>query len=152
GPDAPGTCRTRAILATSYKYDQKYDRAAPLFESAVAGLERSQGPDDPDVLSIKVAISGAYLELHRYKETQAVLEPEIERIRRVFGDRNYQTMVALYNLACVHANLNDPELAISYLRRSMELGWAYPTTGPIRDPQLMPLHGNPRFEELARQG
>jgi len=151
GNDDPDTSRTTASLATLYKYWQRHDQAAPLFEAAIAGLERRLGPDDPDVLSTKVGLSGSYLELGRYPETQTLLENAIDRIRRVFGERDYQTQVALYNLACVHANSGRPELALEYLRQSTARGWCYPF-GPARDPLLLPLHGDPRFDELDRAG
>jgi len=149
--DDPDTWRTTAQLAVLYKFWQRHDQAAPLFEAAIAGLERRLGPEHPDVLSTKVGLSGSYLELRRYQETQVLLEQAIDRIRHVFGERNYQTAVALYNLTCVHANSGRLELALDYLRQSTELGWAYPG-GPARDPQLLPLHGDPRFDALDRAG
>src|SRR5262245_8267264 len=109
----------------------------------IAGLERSVGPDDPDVLSTKVALSGSYLELRRYAEVQALLEPALDPIRRVFGERDYQMQVALYNLACAHANAGRIEPALAYLGRAIDRGWAYPY-GPAHDPLLLPLHGDPR--------
>jgi tetratricopeptide (TPR) repeat protein len=138
-------------LATLYKWSQRHEEAVPLFEAAITGLERRLGPDDPDVLSTKVGLSGSYLELRRYPEAQALLEPAIDRIRRVFGGRHNQTQIALYNLACVHANSGRIELALDYLRQATAIGWAYPS-GAARDPQLLPLHGDLRFAELDREG
>jgi non-specific serine/threonine protein kinase/serine/threonine-protein kinase len=151
GADDPGTWRTTSLLASLYKTWRKHDRAAPLFEAAIAGLERRLGSDDPDVLSSKVGLSGSYLELGRYAETEALLQPAVERIRRVFGERNYQTQVALYNLACARANSGRIEPALEALRESIDLGWNYPGA-PSRDPLLLPLHGDPRFDALDRAG
>jgi len=151
GNDDPETWRTTATLATFYKYSQRHEEAAPLLEAAIAGLERRLGPDDRDVLSTKVGLSGSYLELGRYAEAQVLLEKAIDHIRRVFGERDYETRVALYNLACVHAHSGRTELAFEYLRRSIALGWSYPG-GPARDQHLLPLHGDPRFDELDRAG
>jgi serine/threonine protein kinase/tetratricopeptide (TPR) repeat protein len=149
GADDPDTWRTSVHLATLYKWSQRHEEAAGLFEAAIAGLERRLGPDDPDVLSTTVGLSGSYLELRRYPEAQDLLERSIDRIRRVFGERGYQTQIALYNLACVHANSGRREVALDYLGRATAIGWAYPH-GPAQDPQLLPLHGDPRFEELDR--
>ncbi len=151
GPDHPDTLRTTALLASLYKSWQKHDQAAPLFEAAIAGLERELHPDDPDLLSSIVGLSGSYLELGRYAEAEALLERAIDRIRRVFGDGNYQTRVALYNLACAYANSGRREDAFRYLSESIANGWDYPG-GPARDPQLLPLRGDPRFEKLDRMG
>jgi non-specific serine/threonine protein kinase/serine/threonine-protein kinase len=150
GTDDPDTWRTRVHLATLYKWSQRHEEAARLFEAAIAGLERRLGPNDPDVLSTTVGLSGSYLELRRYPEAQDLLERAIDRIRRVFGERSYQTQIALYNLACAHANSGRREVALDYLRRATAIGWAYPE-GPAEDPQLLPLHGDPRFDELDRE-
>ena len=149
GTDDPVTMRTTVDLANLYKRWQRHAEAVPLFETAIAGLERRLGPDHRDVLSAKVGLSGSYLELQRYAEAQALLEQGIDRIRRVFGERDFQTQIALYNLACVHANTGHVALALDYLRRATDLGWCYPG-GPARDPQFLPLHGDPRFDELDR--
>jgi tetratricopeptide (TPR) repeat protein len=149
GADDPGTWRTTALLASLYKSWQKHDRAVPLFEGAIAGLERQLGSDDPDVLTLKVGVSGSLLELGRYAETEALLQPAVETIRRVLGDRDFQTVVAIYNLACARANLGRIEPALEALRESTELGFCYPG-GLARDPLLLPLHGDPRFDALDR--
>ncbi|HJQ99405.1 MAG TPA: protein kinase [Candidatus Polarisedimenticolaceae bacterium] len=151
GPDHPDTWRATSQLAFVYKLWWKHDRAVPLFDAAIAGLERLKGPDDPDVLSMRVGLSGCYLPLRRYGETQVLLEGMIDRVRRVFGERHFQTRVVLYNLACAHANLGEVEPALGYLRDAIELGWNYPF-GPARDPLLLPLHGDPRFFALDRAG
>jgi non-specific serine/threonine protein kinase/serine/threonine-protein kinase len=151
GTDDPGAWRTTALLGFVYKIWRKHDRAAPLIEAAIAGLEPRLGPDDPDVLSSKVGLSGSYLELGRYADTENLLKPALATIRRVFGERNYQTRVAFYNLGCAYANSGQVDAAFEYLRESIELGWTYPGA-PVRDPLLLPLHGDPRFEELDRLG
>ena len=151
GSDDPGAWRTTALLGFVYKIWRKHDRAAPLIEAAIAGLEPRLGPDDPDVLSSKVGLSGSYLELGRYAETENLLQPALATIRRVFGGRNYQTRVALYNLGCAYANSGRVDTAFAYLRESIDLGWTFPGA-PVRDPLLLPLHGDPRFEELDRLG
>jgi tetratricopeptide (TPR) repeat protein len=124
-----------------------HEEAVPLFESAIAGLERRSGPDDPDVLSSKVGLSGSYLELSRYAAAEALLSPVVDRIVAVFGERNYQTHVAYYNLGCALANSGRPDEAFAALHASLERGWAFPLW---RDPFLVQLRGDRRFDELAR--
>jgi non-specific serine/threonine protein kinase/serine/threonine-protein kinase len=144
GSDDPGAWRTTALLGFVYKIWRKHDRAAPLFEAAIARLEPRLGPDDRDVLSTKVGLSGSYLELGRYAETENLLQPAVDRIRRVFGKRDY-------NLGCAYANSGRVDAAFAYLRESIDLGWSYPGA-PARDHLLLPLHGDPRFEALDRDG
>jgi eukaryotic-like serine/threonine-protein kinase len=151
GQDHPDTWRATARLAYTYKAGHQHDSAVPLFQAAIAGLERRLGPDDRDVLSTKVGLSGSYLALRRYRETQALLEGIIGSIRRVYGERDFQTNVALYNMACARANLGDLEPAFGYLSESIERGFAYPRS-VARDPLLLSLHDDPRFDALDRAG
>ena len=148
-PDGLDTWRTTVRVADLYKFWHRHDQAAPLFEAAIAGLERQLGPEHPDVLSTRVGLSGSYLDLHRYRETRVLLEQALDAIRQVFGERDYQTSVALYNLACANANLGRPELALEYLGQSLATGWGF---GAFQDVHLLPLHGDPRFDELDRMG
>jgi non-specific serine/threonine protein kinase/serine/threonine-protein kinase len=46
GSDDPGAWRMTALLGFVTKIWRKYDRAAPLIEAAIAGLEPRLGPDD----------------------------------------------------------------------------------------------------------
>ena len=148
GADHPDTWRTTALLAHLYKLRKLHARAVPLFESAIAGLERRSGPDDPDVLSSKVGLSGSYLELGRYADAQALLSPAVDRIAAVFGERNYQTHVAYYNLACALANSRRADEAFGALEASLDRGWAFTLW---RDRLLVPLRTDRRFRELARR-
>jgi tetratricopeptide (TPR) repeat protein len=151
GPDHPDTWRATSQLAHFHKLAGKHDLATSMYQDAIAGLEPSLSPDDPDVLSTKVGLSGSYLELRRYRETQVLLGDVIDRLRRVHGTRGFQTLVALHNLACADANLGQVESALGHLGEAIESGWNYPF-GPARDPQLFPLHGDPRFDALDRAG
>jgi non-specific serine/threonine protein kinase/serine/threonine-protein kinase len=151
GADHPKTWLTMAKLADLYNGAGKYQQAAPLFEDAVAGLKRWRGSDDFDVLWATISLAGSYGELHRYRDVQVVLEGAIDAIRRVYGERGHRTRVALYNLACAHANIGNIDAALRYLSDAIERGWNYPF-GPARDPSLLRLHGDPRFEALDRAG
>ena len=151
GPDDPNTWRAKSQLAFVYKLSRRYDRAVPLFQAAIAGLTRWKGPDDPDVLSLRVGLSGCYLPLRRYEEAQLLLDDALDPVRRVFGDGHFEARVVLYNLACAHANLGHADTALRYLGEAIERGWNYPF-GPARDPLLLPLHGDPRFDALDRAG
>jgi eukaryotic-like serine/threonine-protein kinase len=147
GADHPDTWRTTALLAHLYKLRNSHEQAVPLFESAVAGLERRSGPDDPDVLSSKVGLSGSYLELGRFAAARALLSPVVDRIAAVFGDGNWQTHVAYYNLACALAKSGRIDEAFAALDTSLERGWTFPLW---RDGFLIPLRGDRRFDGLAR--
>lgn len=150
---AQGMCRPwlRRFSTLHHKVWLKHDRTVPLFAEAIAGLERLQGPDDRNLLTAMVGLSGSYLELHHFTETQALLEPAIDRMGRVLGERDQQTQIAFYNLGIARAGLGDVEGAFRYLRESIERGWTYPG-GIAHDSLLLNLHHDPRFEALDRAG
>jgi len=55
--------------------------------------------------------------------------------------------MVLYNLACVFCGMGKIDEALSALRKASEAG-ARDSTWARRDPDLLPLHGNPEFERL----
>ena len=57
--------------------------------------------------------------------------------------------VGRYNLACLHCAANDPDAALVALAEAVEAGFDDVAT-MAKDPDLQPLRGLPRFEELGR--
>jgi non-specific serine/threonine protein kinase len=55
--------------------------------------------------------------------------------------------MVLYNLACVFYGMGRKDEALSALRKASEAG-AHDATWSRRDPDLLPLHGDPEFERL----
>jgi tetratricopeptide (TPR) repeat protein len=151
GPDHLETWRSVVRMAYVLKSAHKHQQAAEQFEAAIAHMKPRLGPDDPDVVSSIVGLSGSYLELGRYRDTQILLEGALASISRVPDERQFQSAVALYNLACANARLGDSEKALEYLRASFATGFDRPG-GAFADLHLFSLHGDPRFEELDRAG
>ncbi|HEX6572709.1 MAG TPA: TIR domain-containing protein [Steroidobacteraceae bacterium] len=57
--------------------------------------------------------------------------------------------VMLYNAACLYASLGEPARAIDALKQAFEAG--YTNIGWMRnDPDLVPLHGVPEFQEMLQ--
>jgi len=151
GPDHRQTIVGLALLGGIYKSWQKHDKAVPVLEATVGKYARIEGPEHRDVLVAKLILSGSYLELGRYADTQALLEPILERVRGAFGERSRTTLITLYNIACARANLSDTDGAFQYLQASIDGGWDYPLS-IARDHLLFPLHSDPRFDVLERAG
>jgi tetratricopeptide (TPR) repeat protein len=55
-----------------------------------------------------------------------------------------------YNLACTYAMLGMIEPAVAALQRALELGYRH-FEHLVRDPDLKPLHRDPRFVRLLRR-
>ena len=66
--------------------------------------------------------------------------------RRVLGSEHPQTAWSLYHLGVIAANKGNKTEAFSLLRQALDHG--LPPTGALgmeKDPDLKPLHGDPRF-------
>jgi non-specific serine/threonine protein kinase len=55
--------------------------------------------------------------------------------------------IAFYNAACIYCIMNNTPDAISALSKAWQLGYR-DANWVRRDPDLVPLHGNPEFERL----
>jgi beta-lactamase regulating signal transducer with metallopeptidase domain/tetratricopeptide (TPR) repeat protein len=69
---------------------------------------------------------------------------------QVSFDRGYRTSTSLYNGACALALDGKKEAALDLLARSLDAGFDQPDLFE-NDDDLDSLHGDPRFEALARQ-
>ena len=60
GPDHPDTLTSRNNLAEAYREVGRYAEAIPLYEQALADLERVLGPDHPLTLTLRNNLAEAY--------------------------------------------------------------------------------------------
>lgn len=62
-------------------------------------------------------------------------------------DANQDEPVIMYNVACTHCLLGEADDAIELLNRAIEQGYGY-RAWLKHDPDLTPLHDDPRFQKL----
>ena len=122
-------------LATAYLLNGKYDEAIATFRH----LDRINPAQHGDFLAgIAMVLSQA----GRFEEAQGML-PEVLKLA---GDGK----VDGYAMTLLYLARSDKEEALNWFARTD--GMAYNSPGLLRyDPQLDPLRGDPRFEEIKRK-
>ena len=73
------------------------------------------------------------------------------RLLQAFDASDEWGAVIRYNLACHYAQVNMPDKALGSLRSALDLtpvliGWS------TKDPDLAPLHDDPRFDAITKPG
>jgi hypothetical protein len=87
--------------------------------------------------------------LERYPESRKSYETSLA-IRQEVLPKNHRGFITVYyNLACIFALEGDKDRALEMLQLSLDAGFANPLI--FDDPDLESLHGNPEFEEMARE-
>ncbi|HEX6126566.1 MAG TPA: protein kinase [Pyrinomonadaceae bacterium] len=105
-------------------------------EIAIFEEQLKKAPEDARA---RVLLAGNYAEQNRMEEAKR----EVDLAMALRPD---DTMI-LYNSACVFCQMDNPADAMRALRKAWEAGYRNPVW-TRKDPDLMPLHGNPEFEEL----
>ncbi|MGB8324003.1 MAG: protein kinase [Candidatus Acidiferrum sp.] len=93
----------------------------------------------PEDARARILLGANYARLHR--ESDALRELNLAVTLRA------NEASILYNAACVYCGLNKKAEAIDALRRAWEAG-SKDAVWTRRDPDLLPLHGDPEFERL----
>jgi non-specific serine/threonine protein kinase len=93
----------------------------------------------PEDARARILLGANYARLHR--EADALRELNLAVTLRA------NEASILYNAACVYCGLNKKVEAIDALRRAWEAG-SKDAVWTRRDPDLLPLHGDPEFERL----
>jgi tetratricopeptide (TPR) repeat protein len=127
----PLYAHTHGLLGRCYRQLGEYDRALEQFAN-YQGVSISGVSDVPTTL----ALAG------RHKEARA----ELERVKSARIERH----VPSFDIAEIHAALNDVELAIDWLGIAYEER-VQPINFMMVEPLLKPLKGEQRFRALAKQ-
>ena len=86
----------------------------------------------------------------RYAEAERLHRETLDVQRRVLGPDHPDTADSPYNLGCMMVRKGDLKEALSLLREAVDHG--LPAGGDLdieKDPDLKPLHGDPRFAALV---
>jgi hypothetical protein len=88
----------------------------------------------------------------RLADAERLHSRALEIKQRVLGPKNPETLVSMYNMACVHALQGHRAVALGWLRRVVDGGFL-DLNGIAQDPDFKSLHG-PEFDailEVARR-
>jgi tetratricopeptide (TPR) repeat protein len=122
------------LAAQAYERKGDYDRAIDLCRKASIA-----SPNNPNLLS---ALGYAYASAGRKEEAQAILKTFIEERKQHF--------VSPFMIALLYTSLDKKAEALDWLNKAYDemdpqLTWVY------LDPQLDPLHAEPRFKALLQR-
>ncbi len=147
GSDHPETIRTMNTLTAVLTDEGKLDQAQTIGEQVLAARTRLLGPDHPLTLSAMSNLAEILTRRGNYARAEQLLtEARAEDIR--LRDDPHRTL-ATYNLACLKLREGRRDDAIGLLRDSVDHGLAgWVIAGMATDPDLKPLHGDPRFTAL----
>jgi len=129
----------------------RYAEAEPLYLEALEGQRRVLGEDHPNTLTCLYNLALVYHRQGRIDKAEPLFLDALEKLRRIRGEDHVDTLDTLYNLACVSALAGREEQAIDYLRQAVDRGYTFGgnPAGMLTDPDLVALHGDPRFESIA---
>jgi non-specific serine/threonine protein kinase/serine/threonine-protein kinase len=148
GEEHVDTLRSTSDLAYLYKATGRYDEASSLFEKAIKGLRDTLGEHHPETLISTGFLVGVYLEQDRLDELEPLLLELTRVMPDVLGDHHHETRAAFYNLACLHAERGEREIALEHLADAVERGFGY---GLRTDPHLDSLREDPALDALLRK-
>lgn len=147
GPEHAATLKTMHNLGGTLGREGKKSEAEQLQRNALEGRRHVLGSDRPDTLDSMGELALTLSYERKFDEAQQLFSVLAE----VAKHRQDPEVVsnALYYLAGGAAITGHRDEAISYLRQSIEQGLA-DIRYMQRDPDLMSLHGDPRFAALVQ--
>jgi serine/threonine protein kinase len=150
GPDRPNTLATMSNLAATLNAEGQHSGAEKLQRQTLECMLRVLGPQHPDTLRTTDELAETLEREGHYEEAEKLTRETLETQRRVLGPDHPDTANTAYDLACMLADTGHNDEAISVLRDAVDHGLASETDLAIAtDPDLKPLHKDPRFEGLV---
>ncbi|HMF89514.1 MAG TPA: serine/threonine-protein kinase [Candidatus Angelobacter sp.] len=150
GPAHVDTLMTMLDLAWHLRQAGHVKEAEELQREALDKQRRILGPEHPDTLQAMFGLGTTLASEHRYAEAEKLLRKTLEIQRRVEGQEHPDTATTLYNLACLEARTGRPGDAFAHLQQAVDHGLpATNALGTETDPDLKPLHSDPRFPALV---
>jgi eukaryotic-like serine/threonine-protein kinase len=149
GPDHPETLRTMNTLTAILTDEGKLEEAQALEEQVIAARTRILGPDHQLTLSAMSNLAEILTRRGDYARAEQLLTQTNSAEVRVLGLNNPSTALSTYNLACLKLREGHRDDALRLLRNAVDHGLAgWVIKGMSDDPDLRPLHGDPRFADL----
>jgi len=149
GPENQDTLNSMDHVAAILASQSRFAEAEKLESQALATQRRIFG--DEKLETIRYMVNEAALEgnLGKNKESEQLGRHVLEIERRVLGPGQPETAVTLYNLAVLDAKNGNNDEAFSFLDQAVNHLPAYALSGIDEDPDLKPLHADPRFAPLV---
>lgn len=153
GPESMDTMRSMHTLAAALANEGRYVEAVQLDQETLEIARRVLGPEHSLVLGTMNNLADCLKSEGRDNEAKELLLTTRDIQRRTLGPEHPDTAISTYNLACIAARGGHTSEALSLLRDAIDHGLpAYGDLGIDQDPDLKPLHSDPRFRALVAHG
>jgi len=145
GPDDPAATASLASVADIDRMEGKLAEAETGIRQVLDTRTRTLGADDPSTLEAAAGMALILFVEKQAAKAEPIYQDTLQRARQ-FKDQNMVASV-WYVLACVEAAQGKKDAAIDYLRKFDDLS---PLSAALMllDPDLKPLHGEPRFNAI----
>ena len=152
GPEHIQTMRLIFSLSAILGDEGKYAESEKLNREALDLSRRIQGPEDPGTIGMMSALADTLSDEGRYVEAEQVAQQALDISLRINGPNHPITAGLTYNLGCLAALLNKPDLALTLLHDALRSGPRQKTLLNIaNDGDLKSLHGNPEFDKIVAE-
>ena len=129
----PSTASSLNNLAELYRTIGQYERALPLYESALEIRRSELGDRHPDTAQGLNNLAALYSSMGQYERALPLYESSLEISRSELGDRHPSTATSLNNLAVLYYNTDRLPEAVTMMSeavkiREQSLGTKHPDT------------------------
>lgn len=149
GPDHPDTLALMDGYATTLAQEHRNDEAEKMLRETLDIRSRVLGPSHRDTLMSMNNLANMLFIEGRYPEAEKLERDTLEIQQRVLGPNSPDAAMSMYNLGGIALHKGKPDEALALLQNAVDHGLAPNIAlGMEKDPDLEPLHANPRFAAL----
>ena len=152
GADHPATLDSRNNLAAILVDEKRYPEAERMNDEIIASKRRMLGPEHPETLAAMNNLAIVYYLEGQYQASEGLNLELLALERKVLGPRHPDLGNTLYCLACLKVRSGDLDQAILRLQEALQA--TLPVAGAqglASDPDLEPLHADPRFKAMVSE-
>ncbi|MGC2528517.1 MAG: tetratricopeptide repeat-containing protein kinase family protein, partial [Candidatus Acidiferrum sp.] len=152
GPEHPFTVGSMSNLGNALYNEGHYAEAEKLCRESLDIRRKVLGPEHPDTLESMNNLADVLSHEGQYDEAEKLYRETLEIRERLLGPDNPATALSRYGLGIIAVRRGQRDKAFSLLHDAINHGLpGSALVGIEKDPDLKPLHGDPRFDALVAQ-
>ncbi len=152
GPEHPFTVGSMSNLGNALYNEGHYAEAEKLCRESLDIRRKVLGPEHPDTLESMNNLADVLSHEGQYDEAEKLYRETLEIRERLLGPDNPATALSRYGLGIIAVRRGQRDKAFSLLHDAINHGLpGSALVGIEKDPDLKPLHGDPRFDALLAQ-
>ena len=150
GPENVNTLVSMLRLGEILSAEKRYPEAEEVQRKTLELQRKVLGPENFDTIVSMGTLGETLMKEGRYDEAEKLLHETLEIQRRALAPDSSEIADALYDLGVVAAHRGHRDEAFSLLTQSVDQGLDASADLAIdKDPDLTPLHGDPRFSAFV---